>query len=82
MNKRAPLERNKLSSLILKSIEHEHLREIDSTSFINKFAVETLEITILSSRFAAFVNQLRHILRLHCLDIATIKFLDESRSII
>jgi len=36
-----------------------------------------LENTILISRLAAFNNRLRHILRLHCLDIAMIKFVDE-----
>jgi len=42
---------------------------------------QNVENTILSSRFATFDNRLRHKLRLHCLDIAMIKFLDESGSI-
>jgi len=40
------------------------------------------ENVILNSRFAAFDNRLRRTLRLHCLDTAMIKFLDESGNII
>ena len=35
----------------------------------------------LSSRFAAFDSRLRHTLRLHYLDIAIIKYIDESGSL-
>jgi len=37
---RSTIRQNKLNSLILRCTEHERLREIDTTSVINKFAVE------------------------------------------
>ena len=70
-----------MNSLILKSIDHERLFEEDTVPVSQtKSPWQNLENAILSSRFAAFDNR-RRLLRLHCLDIAMIKFLDESESI-
>ena len=70
-----------MNSLILKSIDHERLFEEDTVPVSQtKSLWQNLENAILSSRFAAFDNR-RRLLRLHCLDIAMIKFLDESESI-
>jgi len=62
-------------------MEQERLCEIDATNITNKFATvkSTMENTFLSSRFVAFDNRLRHLYcRLPCLNIAMIKFVDES----
>ena len=74
MNKGA-LWQNKLNTLILKSIEDELLCETDITSIINNSLGQKLGNAIISSRFAAFDNRLRHLVRLHALDIAMIGLL-------
>jgi len=63
---------------------YEFLCEINATSIINEFAVwRNLENALLSSMFAGFDNRLRHILRLHRLDIqvAMTRYVDESGNI-
>jgi len=49
---------------------------METISIIANSIWENLENATLSCSFAGFDNRLRHILRLHCLDMAVIEFHD------